>query len=103
MPFSGFAFEGRGFDNWGAQAPGYNDKSIGVGVMGDFTSIPPDQGIIAAILQVLDDAMALGKLTEDYKVFGRSDFGGPGPGEAFMNIIREWCRYGNRTDPCETI
>lgn len=53
-----------------------------------------------AILSVLDDAMALGKLTEDYKIFGRSDFGGPGPGDAFMKIIKDWCRYGNRTIDC---
>ena len=52
------------------------------------------------MLQVFDDAMALGKLTDDYKIFGRSDFGGPGPGAAFMAIIREWCRYGNRTSYC---
>ena len=44
--------------------------------------------------------MALGKLTDDYKIFGRSDFDGPGPGDAFMKIIKEWCRYGNRTRDC---
>ena len=52
------------------------------------------------MIQVFDDAMALGKLTDDYKIFGRSDFGGPGPGAAFMRVIKEWCRYGNRTNPC---
>jgi len=98
--FLGFAFEGRGFDNWGSHAVGFNDITIGIGVIGDFTSVPPNQAIINAIIQVIDDAMALGKLTEDYKIFGRSDFSGPGPGEAFMNVIREWCHYGNRTDPC---
>jgi N-acetylmuramoyl-L-alanine amidase len=45
--------------------------------------------------------MALGKLTDDYKIFGRSDFGGPGPGDAFMKIVREWCRHGNRTNVCD--
>ena len=69
-------------------------------MIGDFTSIQPNQGIIDALLQVFDDAMVLGKLTDDFKIFGRSNFGDPGPGAAFMNIIKEWCRYGNRTNTC---
>ena len=69
-------------------------------MIGDFSSSPPNQKIIDAMLQVFDDAMVLGKLTDDYKIFGRSDFSGPGPGSAFMAIIREWCRYGNRTSSC---
>ena len=52
------------------------------------------------MLQVFEDARALGKLTEDYKIFGRSDFDDSGPGAAFMNIIKEWCRYGTRTSAC---
>ena len=96
----GFAFEGVGWDYLGTHAKGFNDKTIGLGVIGEFSSIPPNQKIINAILQVLDDAMALGKLTGDYKIFGRKDFYGPGPGDAFMNEIKEWCRYGNRTTPC---
>jgi len=79
---------------------GLNSLSIGVGVVGDFTSVPPNQAIIDAMIQVFDDAIALGKLTEDYKIFGRSDFGGPGPGSAFMNIIKTWCRYGNGSKSC---
>ena len=84
----------------GAHHSGLNDKTIATGVIGDFTSVPPNDNILNAILTVLDDAMALGKLTEDYRIHGRSDFGGPGPGEAFMVKIREWCRYGNRTISC---
>jgi len=94
-------FEGRGFGIIGAHTSGYNDKTIGVGVIGDFNDIPPNQGIINAIIRVFDDAVALGKLTDDYKIFGRSDFGRAGPGAAFMNIIREWCRHGNRTNSCD--
>jgi len=98
--FVGFAFEGRGWDVRGAHHQGLNDKTIATGVIGNFTSVPPNDKILNAMLQVFDDAMALGKLTDDYKIFGRSDFGGPGPGAAFMNIIKEWCRYGNRTASC---
>lgn len=98
--FSGFAFEGRGFDYWGAHHLGLNSKSIGVGVVGNFETVPPIDSILDAMIRVFDDAMALGKLSSDYKIFGRSDFKGPGPGTAFMNIIKGWCRYGNRTELC---
>lgn len=98
--YVGYAFEGRGWDVTGAHHKGLNDKTIATGVIGNFTETPPNDNILNAILRVLDDAMALGKLTEDYKIFGRIDFNGPGPGAAFMGIIREWCRYGNRTTPC---
>ncbi|KAL7027117.1 hypothetical protein ACKWTF_005315 [Chironomus riparius] len=96
----GYAFEGRGFDYWGSHHIGLNSLSIGVGVIGTFDNVPPNQAILNAIIKVFDDAMALGKLSQDYKIFGRSDFRGPGPGTAFMNVIKEWCRYGNKTNSC---
>ena len=98
--FLGYAFEGRGFDYWGAHAAGFNSITIGLGVIGTFETVAPNQATINAIIKVLDDAMDLGKLSQDYKIFGRNDFRDPGPGTAFMEIIRSWCRYGNRTDPC---
>ena len=73
---------------------------IDVGAIGNFTSVLPNQGIIGAMLQVFDDAMALGKLTKDYKIFGLSDFEGTGPGDLFMKLIKKWCRYGNGTKTC---
>ena len=94
------AFEGVGWDYYGTHTKGFNDKTIGVGVIGYFRDVPPNDKILNAMLRVFDDAMALGKLTDDYKIFGRSDFDGPGPGDAFMNLIKEWCRYGNRTASC---
>ncbi|XP_070502278.1 peptidoglycan recognition protein 3-like [Chironomus tepperi] len=96
----GYAFEGRGFDYWGSHHSGLNDKSIGVGVIGTFDNVAPKQAILDAMQQVFDDAVALGKLSKDYKIFGRSDFGGPGPGTAFMNVIKGWCHYGNKTGTC---
>jgi hypothetical protein len=36
----GNVYEGRGWDNWGAHAPAYNSKSIGICIIGDFTGGP---------------------------------------------------------------
>lgn len=44
---------------------------------------------------VFKDAIILGKLSKEYKIFGHCDFGGSGPGEAFMEIIRKLPNYGN--------
>ncbi|XP_070503130.1 peptidoglycan recognition protein 4-like isoform X2 [Chironomus tepperi] len=66
----GILFEGRGWD-----------------IIGQSTLLP-NAGI---------SVIVLGKLTEDYKVFGRSDFGQPGPGALLMDQIKLWPRYGNKT------
>lgn len=34
----GSVYEGRGWDNTGAHAPGYNNRSIGICIIGDFSS-----------------------------------------------------------------
>jgi hypothetical protein len=73
---------------------------IDIAVIGNYAFVTPHQGIIGAMLQVFDDAMALGKLTNSYNIFGLIDFGGTGPGAAFMGIIKNWCRYGNSTRYC---
>ncbi|XP_070499666.1 peptidoglycan recognition protein 3-like [Chironomus tepperi] len=97
---NGLVFEGRGWDFEESHRIGFNSKVIDIGAIGNFTSVSPDQGMVGAMLQVFDDAMALGKLTNDYKIFGLNDFGGSGPGAAFMQLIKAWCRYGYGTKTC---
>ncbi|XP_070500515.1 peptidoglycan recognition protein 3-like [Chironomus tepperi] len=96
----GLVFEGRGWDNVGAHTREFNPKSIGIAAIGDFSTIKPNNKLTNSILRILEDAQALGKLSSDYKIYGRSDLGYWGPGDAFMDVIKEWCRYGNRTMTC---
>ncbi|KAG5676721.1 hypothetical protein PVAND_006533 [Polypedilum vanderplanki] len=96
----GFIFEGRGWDNSGAHTINFNLKSIGITVIGNFETTEPTQGMLDSLYKLMEDGAVLGKLTTDFQVYGRQDFNNIGPGEAFMKHIREWCRYGNRTEPC---
>ncbi|KAG5672122.1 hypothetical protein PVAND_002277 [Polypedilum vanderplanki] len=98
---NGLIYEVRGFDNVGAHLSGFNSKSIGIAAIGDFDVDEPSQEMLDALKIFLDDAVMLGKLPEDFKVYGRNDFGWGGPGKNIMKYIRQWCRYGNRTEPCD--
>ncbi|KAG5676720.1 hypothetical protein PVAND_006532 [Polypedilum vanderplanki] len=97
---NGLIFEGRGFDNVGAHLKILNSKSIGIAAIGDFDKNEPSLEMLDTLVKFLEDAVKLGKLTQDYRVNGRQDFGWEGPGKNIMKFIREWCRYGNRTTPC---
>ncbi|KAL7040635.1 hypothetical protein ACKWTF_000476 [Chironomus riparius] len=96
----GLVFEGRGWDNVGAHTREYNPKTIGIAAIGNFNSITPNNKLSNSILRIIEDAQVLGKLSSNIKIYGRSDFAYSGPGNAFMNVIKEWCQYGNRTMPC---
>jgi len=93
-------FEVRGWDYVAAHTKEYNSKSIGIAAIGNFSTITPNDKLSNSILRILDDAQALGKLSSDFKIYGRSDYAFSGPGDAFMNVIKEWCQYGNKTIPC---
>jgi hypothetical protein len=98
----GLVFEGRGWDIAGAHTSGLNTRSIGIAVIGDFRVIEPSQGMLDSLGNLLENGEALGKLTSDFRIYGRQDFDLAGPGDAFMKHVRDWCRYGNRTTPCDS-
>lgn len=73
---------------------GNNRESLGISFIGYFQDVPPKNITIEAALKFFDDAMALGKISEDYKINAMMDFrDNLEPGEAFMKIIRLWPRY----------
>lgn len=67
-------------------------------VIGDYRFVHPDDKVEEALKQLFEVGLILGKLTNDYKVFGRSDFGQSGPGAYLMDHIKRWDRYGNKTN-----
>lgn len=93
-------FEGRGWDYVGAHTREFNPRTIGIAAIGNFSIITPNDKLSNSILRIIDDAQALGKISKNYKIYGRSDFSYWGPGDAFMDVIKEWCQYGNKTLPC---
>jgi hypothetical protein len=89
-------FEGRGWDIIG-QTNLLPDKAISVMVIGDYRYFQPPPEVEISLKSLFEDGLTLGKLTADYKVFGRVDFGQSGPGALLMNQIKKWDHYGNKT------
>lgn len=64
--------------------------------MGDFQDAPPSESVIEAILKLFEDAVALGKIAENYRITGMMDLRATrSPGKAFMDIIRQWPKYSS--------
>ena len=75
----------------GAHTKGWNSISVSFAVMGDYRDHLPDSRVLRTMRQLMD----LGKLTEDYKLYGHRDASQTmGPGEKLYNEIRSWKRYG---------
>ena len=73
---------------------GQNLDSLGISFIGNFEETQPPEGMINAALRLFDDAVALGKLPENYRINAMKDFRPTNsPGEAFMQIIRKWPKY----------
>lgn len=69
---------------------------MNVALIGDFTTTTPSQAIMSKVLQLFDDAAALGKISEDYIITGQMDLRSTtSPGAAAMKIIKEWPRYSS--------
>ncbi|CAF3050619.1 unnamed protein product [Rotaria sp. Silwood2] len=50
----GHIYEGRGWKYKGSHCYGYNDKAIGIGVIGDYTVIPLSRSLITAINSLIN-------------------------------------------------
>lgn len=66
----GNVYEGRGWNKVGAHAPGYNFKSIGICIIGDFTDDLPKPAALYALRSLISYGVSLGKIREDYKLIG---------------------------------
>ncbi|CAG9805323.1 unnamed protein product [Chironomus riparius] len=70
----GNVFEGVGWDTRGAHTAAFNSKSIGISVNGNFKYEVPNKNQITALNLLLEQGIALGKLTADYKIYGGCQF-----------------------------
>ncbi|XP_037936739.1 peptidoglycan-recognition protein LC isoform X2 [Teleopsis dalmanni] len=66
----GNVYEGRGWDNVGAHLKGWNDKSISLAFIGTFKKLEPNEKQMSVSKLLLEEGVRLGKLTEDYKIYG---------------------------------
>jgi N-acetylmuramoyl-L-alanine amidase len=87
----GTVFQGRGWDRVGAHAPGYNDKSIGISLIGNFmVELPPDVEMEAA-KSMIECGIELGYISPEYLLYGHRDVTDTDcPGDVLYDEISTW-------------
>ncbi|XP_070490144.1 peptidoglycan recognition protein 3-like [Chironomus tepperi] len=88
----GLIFEGRGWDYIGQHTEDFDTKTVAICAIGSYGVRKPNQTLLDATHDLLEDGKALGKLTPNYIVNGRQElrFGLTGPGGDFLAEIRKW-------------
>lgn len=87
----GAIYEGRGWDVIGAHTRGYNDKSISVAFVGNYTLDDPNDKQLEAAKKLLDFGVKRNKLTRDYKLYGQCQLQPKeSPGEKLFLKIKDW-------------
>ncbi|KAJ8682812.1 hypothetical protein QAD02_018604, partial [Eretmocerus hayati] len=86
----GNIYEGRGWDTFGAHAPKYNNQSIGVSVIGDFTKVMPNEAALEALNSLIKCGLSMNKIRADYHVIGhRQGRATECPGETFYKYVQK--------------
>ncbi|XP_026501369.2 peptidoglycan-recognition protein LB-like [Vanessa tameamea] len=90
----GVAYEGRGWDVLGAHALHFNNVSIGICLIGDWSnSIPPTQQLKTA-QALIAAGVEMGYIKNDYKLVGHRQVRDTDcPGNALFEEIQNWNHY----------
>ncbi|XP_070569474.1 peptidoglycan-recognition protein SC2-like [Ptychodera flava] len=87
----GRVYEGRGWNTQGAHSIGFNDKSIGLCIMGCFTKDLPNQRALDATEKFLAYCVENNKLIQDYTLYGHCQTKIKDcPGVALFELIKTW-------------
>lgn len=85
----GNVYEGRGWGKRGAHCPKYNAKSIGICVIGNFTSQEPNLIAIEVLKDLIAFGVSKGEIKENYNLIGhRQGSSTTCPGEKFYDLIK---------------
>lgn len=66
----GNVYEGRGWKYTGAHAPNYNNRSIGICIIGDFTHRLPNEAALKALNELISYGVSKGSISNKYHVVG---------------------------------
>ncbi|CAH1129759.1 unnamed protein product [Ceutorhynchus assimilis] len=84
-------YMGRGWSAVGAHAPGYNNRSIGICVIGDWTEQVPPESQLVVVKELIQKGVQDGYIQEDYKLIGHRQVRATEcPGDAFYAEIQTW-------------
>ncbi|XP_076255516.1 peptidoglycan-recognition protein LB-like isoform X3 [Rhynchophorus ferrugineus] len=84
-------YVGRGWTSVGAHAPKYNDKSIGITLIGDWSNEVPPLSQLIVVKQLILIGIREGYIREDYKLIGHRQVRDTEcPGDALYGEIQTW-------------
>ncbi|XP_028893682.2 peptidoglycan-recognition protein LB-like [Zeugodacus cucurbitae] len=88
----GNVYEGRGANVVAAHAPLYNNRSIGLLLIGDFTEGLPPSPMMEVALDFIQFSVDCGYLREDYILYGHRQVrnGTICPGDALYAQVQKW-------------
>ncbi|XP_037925152.1 peptidoglycan-recognition protein LB-like [Hermetia illucens] len=90
----GNIYEGRGWNVEGAHTPGYNSRSVGLLLIGDFRTALPPANMLTAAKNFIAQGVNEGRISGSYKLIGhRQAYATECPGERLYNEIRTWARW----------
>ncbi|XP_038622785.1 peptidoglycan recognition protein 1 [Tachyglossus aculeatus] len=91
----GRVYEGRGWKTFGAHAgPSGNGRSLGIALLGSFSSRVPNAKAQAALRSLLLCAVRRGALRGNYALKGHRNFMPTScPGQALYDLLRRWPHF----------
>ncbi|KAK6166879.1 hypothetical protein SNE40_023489 [Patella caerulea] len=92
----GRVYEGRGWGKEGAHTAGYNNISIAMAFIGDFSSYLPNEAAFTALRNLIAYGVSIDKISTSYKLSGHRDAANAAtkcPGQSLYNVITKWHRY----------
>ena len=96
----GNVYEGRGWNSCGAHAPGYNNQSIGICIIGDFSDSLPNAAALKAVNALIEYGVTLGKINENYQVIGHRQVRDTEcPGEELYKYVQTHPRWTSTPTP----
>ena len=92
-------FEGRGWDVAGLHTPNNNADSIGIALIGSFSTVKPTDEQMRALRSLLDWGVSSGKVDKDYKLFAQRQLHPTdSPGTMVLEIIETWPHFHIQRD-----
>ncbi|KAM4695937.1 peptidoglycan-recognition protein SC2-like [Rhinophrynus dorsalis] len=90
----GNVYEGRGWTTVGAHAPDYNSISIGISVIGTFTSRNPNTAAQNAVKNLISCGVSKGYIKSAYILKGHRNVKATEcPGNTFYETVKTWPRF----------
>nr|XP_022912080.1 peptidoglycan-recognition protein LB-like [Onthophagus taurus] len=94
------AYEGRGWSSVGAHAPLYNNRSIGICIIGDWRVELPPYEQLEVVKELIRKGVEMGMIQENYTLYGHRQVrdGTECPGDRLLKEISTWPNFSEQVD-----